>query len=229
LESSDLSYYSDTSDDSNTDPLSDSDISMSDPDSLDSSSESSSDSDASDDSYKHKKEKNNKKSKKYCKHKGKKHTKKSLLKPIPPDKYDGAPDTQLFHKFMTQSMAYLEDGNVPKLRHVYILSNFLTDETYTFYTRDFFKALFDHVFPVNFRLKQHKKLDKFYQNSKTVKTYIAELAELFTSIGFSDNRKRVHKLWKGLRHDIHKELWKEKLNPETSSWIPGKGLHTTLK
>jgi hypothetical protein len=135
-ESSDSSYYSDTSDDSNTDPLSDSDISTSDPNSSDSSSESSSDSDASDDSYKHKKQKNNKKSKKYRKHKGKKHTKKSLLKPIPPDKYDRAPETQLFHKFMTQLMAYLEDGNVPKPRHVYILSNFLTDKAYTFYTRN---------------------------------------------------------------------------------------------
>ena len=62
----------------------------------------------------------------------KKHTKKSLLKPIPPDKYDGTPDTQLFHKFMTQSMAYLEDGNLPKHHHVYILSNFLTDKVYTF-------------------------------------------------------------------------------------------------
>ncbi|KIK04950.1 hypothetical protein K443DRAFT_643497 [Laccaria amethystina LaAM-08-1] len=135
-ESSDSSYYSDTSDDSNTDPFSDSDISTSDPNSSDSSSESSSDSDASDDSYKHKKRKNNKKSKKNRKHKGKKHTKKSLLKPIPSDKYDRAPETQLFHKFMTQLMAYLEDGNVPKPRHVYILSNFLTDKAYTFYTRN---------------------------------------------------------------------------------------------
>ena len=131
---------------------------------------------------------------------------------------------------MTQSMAYLEDGYIPKRRHVYILSNFLTDKVYTFYTRDvsrdpkrwtaakFFKALFDDIFPVNFCLKQREKLDKFYQNNKTVKTYVAELAELFTSIGFSDNRERVHKLWKGLRRDIQKELWKEKLNPETTSW-----------
>ena len=113
---------------------------------------------------------------------------------------------------------------------MYILSNFLTDKAYTFYTRDvsrdpkrwntakFFKALFDDVFPVNFRLNQCKKLDKFYQNNKTVKTYMAELAELFTSIGFSDKRECVHKLWKGLRRDVQKELWKEKLNPETSSW-----------
>ena len=113
-ESSDSSDNSDTSDNSSTDSLSDSDTSSSDPDSSDSSSESSSDSDTSDDSYKHKIRRNNKKIKKHRKHKGKKHTKKSLLKPIPPDKYDGTPDTRLFHKFMTQSMAYLEDGNVPK-------------------------------------------------------------------------------------------------------------------
>jgi len=229
-ESSNSSYYSDTSDDSSTDPLSDSDISPSDPDSLDSGSESSSDSDTSDDSHKYYKQRNNKKSKKYCRQKGKKHTKKSLLKPIPPDKYDGAPETQLFHKFITQSMAYLEDGNVPKHCHVYILSNFLTDKAYTFYTRDvshdpkrwtttkFFKALFDDVFPVNFCLKQREKLDKFYQNNKTVKTYVAELAELFMSISFSDKGEHVHKLWKGLQCDIQKELWKEKLNPKTSSW-----------
>ena len=228
-ESSNSSYNSDTSDNLSTDPLSDSDISMSDPDSLDSSSENSSDPDMSDNSSKYYKQRH-KKSRKYRKNKGKKHTKKSPLKPIPPDKYDRTPNTQLFHKFMTQSMAYLEDGYVPEHRHVDILSNFLTDKAYTFYTRDiscdpeqwtaarFFKALFDDVFPVNFRLKQREKLDWFYQNNKTVKTYVAELAELFTSIGSSDDCERIHKLWKGLRRDIQKELWKEKLNPETSSW-----------
>jgi len=132
------------------------DISSSDPNSLDS--------DTSDDTYKYYKQRNNKKSKKYHRHKGKKHTKKCLSKHIPPDKYDGVLETQLFHKFMAQLMAYLEDSNVPKHCHVYILSNFLTDKAYTFYTHDvshdpkcwttakFFKALFDDVFPVNFHL-----------------------------------------------------------------------------
>ena len=220
-ESSNLSYNSGTSDNSSMDPLSDSDISTSDPDSSDSSSESSLDPDMSDDSYKYYKQRH-KKSKKYRKNKGKKRTKKSLLKPIPPDKYDGMPDTQLFHKFMTQLMAYLEDVHIPEHCHIYILSNYLTEKVYTFYTRDiacdpkqwtaakFLKALFDNVFPVNFRLKQHEKLDKFYQNNKTVKTYVAKLAELFMSIGFLDDHERVHKLWKGLHCDIQRELWKEK-------------------
>ena len=32
-----------------------------------------------------------------------------------------------------------------------------------------------------------------------------------------DERTRVHKLWFGLRKEIQKELWRERLNPEISS------------
>ena len=65
----------------------------------------------------------------------------------------------------------------------------------------FFKALFDDIFPVNCCLEQCEKLDRFYQNNKTVKTYAAKSVELFMSIGFSDNYEHIWKLWKGSHHD----------------------------
>jgi hypothetical protein len=40
----------------------------------------------------------------------KKHHHKSLLKPIPPKKYDGLPRPQIFHHFMTQVTDYVNDG-----------------------------------------------------------------------------------------------------------------------
>jgi hypothetical protein len=55
------------------------------------------------------------------------------LKPIPPEIYDGTPDPQIFHKFLTQVQNYMEDGRVPPEKQVYRLADFLKGRAYEYY------------------------------------------------------------------------------------------------
>ncbi|KAF7422285.1 hypothetical protein PC9H_010441 [Pleurotus ostreatus] len=82
----------------------------------------------------------------------------------------------------------------------------------------FFTALFNFCFPTNYVSKQQKHLRNLYQNEKTVKEYVSELIELFSIIGQTLERDRVNKLWFGLRASIQQDLWRDRRNPETSSW-----------
>jgi hypothetical protein len=141
----------------------------SDPDSSDSSSTSSSESKNYPQQRKghkcHKQKRKNKKEPKF------------LLKPITPKKYDGSPDAQIFHRFITEATDYVVDGKVPKDRHVSIISNFLAKKAYTFYTQEvslgpkkgtldkFFTELFNYCFPPNFRSIQHCHLENCRQGN----------------------------------------------------------------
>ncbi|KAF9489277.1 hypothetical protein BDN71DRAFT_1435517 [Pleurotus eryngii] len=93
-----------------------------------------------------------------------------LIKPTPPEPYDGSADSQMFYRFMRESKSYVKEGQV-----AFNASEWMLNE--------FFTSLFDYCFPTNYILKQRKKLKTLYQNGKTVKEYVSELIELFTIIG----------------------------------------------
>ncbi|THU80566.1 hypothetical protein K435DRAFT_564743, partial [Dendrothele bispora CBS 962.96] len=57
-----------------------------------------------------------------------------------------------------------------------------------------------------------------FQNQRSVRECISELNDLFNTVGLMDEREKVHKLWTGLNKKIQKGLWREKLNPEFSSY-----------
>ncbi|KAF9034842.1 hypothetical protein BJ165DRAFT_1356096, partial [Panaeolus papilionaceus] len=194
---------------------------------MSSSSESdSSDSDAS--SKKHKKKsKRTKKSKKRSK-------KYSKVKAIEPDTYDGSEDTQKFHRFGTEMLMYFKDAKISSKRQAYVMSHYLRGEAYEYYIREvsynsrksrsppdgreLLKGLFNHCFSVDFRDKQREKLKRCYQNDRSVKKYVSEINELFTTIGYADKRERVNRLWRGFRPEIQQALWKDKLHPDRSKW-----------
>ncbi|THV02136.1 hypothetical protein K435DRAFT_653994, partial [Dendrothele bispora CBS 962.96] len=152
------------------------------------------------------------------------------LKPDPPDVYDGAVDVRAYIKYVTEGTAYVRDGGVPKNRRVMKLSKFLKGKAYEFYLstvannpfewdlRTFFIELYNHCFPITFRMDQRRKLKKSFQNQRSVRECISELNDLFNTVGLMDEREKVHKLWTGLNKKIQKGLWREKLNPEFSSY-----------
>ncbi|KAJ8481441.1 hypothetical protein ONZ45_g15313 [Pleurotus djamor] len=167
----------------------------------------------------------------YRRHRRREYKKRrALIKPNPPDNYDGEADNQAFFKFMHEYSMYVEEGKLPRRQKVAKVGRFLTGKAYTFYMRqvaydarrwtldEFFTALFNYCFPADYVSKQRRRLQKLYQHEKKVKEYTSELIELFTIIGMTDERERVNKLWNGLRFDIQKDLWKDRLNPETASW-----------
>ena len=117
------------------------------------------------------------------------------MKPIPPEKYNGVADLQAFHKFMNEGTLYVKQGGLTKDERVDRLSHYLGGRAYHYYTREvslkskkpslsnFFKGLFNHCFPVDFRNKQCQKLDNFAQGNKSIHDYASKLTKLFTIVG----------------------------------------------
>ncbi|KAF9470430.1 hypothetical protein BDN70DRAFT_821386, partial [Pholiota conissans] len=158
------------------------------------------------------------------------HSTRTTLKPIVPKDYDGTADSRLFHRFVTEGTAYVVDGRVPEDRQVFVLSYYLSGPAYDYFTQkfalnfdkctlsEFFDGLFNYCFPVNYRLEQRNKLERAFQNDKSVSAYVHELEELFNLIGITNERDKVIKLWTGLDITIQQALWQDHYNPEISSW-----------
>ncbi|KAG1744747.1 hypothetical protein EDB19DRAFT_1826893 [Suillus lakei] len=80
---------------------------------------------------------------------------------MPPTEYDGTEDPRMFHWFIMESMAYVEDGNVPTKCQVFMLARYLKGQAHDFYMRqisdpegwrleEFFTELFNYCFPLDF-------------------------------------------------------------------------------
>ena len=82
----------------------------------------------------------------------------------------------------------------------------------------FYEELFNYCFPVDYRMQLRKNLARCHQNDKTVAEYTHELQELFNMIGNVPEQDQVLKFWNSARPSIQRELWRNKLNPELSSW-----------
>ena len=115
-------------------------------------------------------------------------------------------------------------------RKVFLLSYYLTGKAYDFYTQKvaineeewtvphFYTALFDYCFPVDYQMQLRKTLSRCHQNDKSVAEYTHELQDLFNMIGNISKQDQVIKFWNSSRLSIQKELWRNKLHPELSSW-----------
>jgi len=61
------------------------------------------------------------------------HVASTILKPIAPEKYNGTPDARVFHKFMSESIMYVEQGQVHRKWQVFIIARYLTGHARDFY------------------------------------------------------------------------------------------------
>ncbi|KAJ7331563.1 hypothetical protein DFH08DRAFT_966547 [Mycena albidolilacea] len=84
--------------------------------------------------------------------------------------------------------------------------------------KKFFIELFDFIFPPDFRNMQRKKLNRCYQNEKSVTAHVAEFIQIYSTIGLNDDQEKVVKIWNSFRGDIQQELYRDKLDPELSTW-----------
>lgn len=194
------------------------------------SSSSSASSSSSDDSAKKRKRRKSKKKAKERKRTEKRKLKKPAYKPREPEKYGGKADVQLFHKFVQEVESYLNGYDIDESQYATAISHFLTGDAYSFYTLEvsanpsawdlhrFFRGLFNHCFPVNFRLSQLEKLQTFSQGNKSVKSFVHELKNLFLMAGIMSERDKVLKLWNGLNAYLQRELWRFQLSPTESSF-----------
>ena len=79
-----------------------------------------------------------------------------------------------------EGTAYVNDGEVPLKKQVFILSHYLKGRVHEFYVQEvsgdpyqwrlstFFHKLFNYCFPVDFQIKLQKKLHTCYQGSKAI-------------------------------------------------------------
>jgi hypothetical protein len=65
----------------------------------------------------------------------KKRHERMIIKPVPPEVYDGSPNTRIFHKFVLEATNYVKDGRVRKRRQVSMMMRYLTGNAYEFYVR----------------------------------------------------------------------------------------------
>ncbi|KAJ3790073.1 hypothetical protein GGU10DRAFT_398330 [Lentinula aff. detonsa] len=162
---------------------------------------------------------------------GRKNRRRKLnIKPDPPEKYNGTPNVQTFLKFSTEVTEYLRDANIHRSRWVFRASKYLSDSAYECYLavaaddlftwnmKNFLIELYNHCFPITYRLEQRTKLKKFYQGSWTVRQYCMKLKELFNTVGVMDEREKIHKLWSGFSTSIQQGLWQKELHPEYSTY-----------
>ncbi len=84
--------------------------------------------------------------------------------------------------------------------------------------KTFFKELYNYCFPLTYRMEQRRQLMRAFQNEKTVREYDAILRQFFNTIGISNEREMVNRLWTGLRTEIQVGLWRERLHPEYSNY-----------
>ncbi|SJL14216.1 uncharacterized protein ARMOST_17672 [Armillaria ostoyae] len=136
---------------------------------------------------------------------------KMILKPVPPAKYNGEADSRQFLKFLNDGTAYVREA-------ADFYEDLVEDNACEWQLTLFFKELYKYCFPVTYRMEQRHKLKKCFQNELTVKQYDAALRRLWNTIGITSERERVDRLWTGLRVEIQKGLWREKLHPEFSRY-----------
>ncbi|KAJ3819189.1 hypothetical protein F5880DRAFT_1510351 [Lentinula raphanica] len=151
------------------------------------------------------------------------------IKPIEPAKYNGERDEQKFHRFAKASALYVKDGRVPVHREVNIISNFLEGHAYTFYHSlcgddpeewtlySFFTAMYNYLFPVNYRMEQRRRLLTLNQKGRKVREHVRVFEELCSSVGIRDEHQKVGFLWESFYPSIIAELYRKDLDPETSS------------
>ncbi|KAG2063774.1 hypothetical protein BDR04DRAFT_1037070, partial [Suillus decipiens] len=87
----------------------------------------------------------------------------------------------------------------------------VSEDSYRWRLRRFFTELFNHCFPINFRIKPREKLNAAIK-------MIRQLENLWNMIGNVAERQRVTRLWTGLNPSIQTELWKKELKHESSSF-----------
>jgi hypothetical protein len=106
-----------------------------------------------------------------------------IIKPVPPEVYDGSPNTLIF---VLETTNCEKDGRVRKWRQVFMIMRYLTGNAYECYIRKvaynsedwslngFFQELFDYCFPVNFLGIQRKNFNHCRQGTRTIREFAYE-------------------------------------------------------
>ncbi|KAJ8507317.1 hypothetical protein ONZ45_g10305 [Pleurotus djamor] len=156
--------------------------------------------------------------------------KKSILKPLTPTEYSGSDDVTVVYRFISESVAYLEEGRVKTTARIRRLGSLLKGKAFNWYVREianrasemdileFFKLLIDAHFPTDLMEATRVEIDRSYQGEKTVREYATALKQKYETLGTVSDIEQVARLWRGFKPYINGELYQNHLSPNSSTW-----------
>ncbi|KAJ6475201.1 hypothetical protein C8R47DRAFT_1199221 [Mycena vitilis] len=132
-----------------------------------------------------------------------------FLKADPPFVYNGEAKADLFNKWVREVRNFAKLGFLSPRQAVKMIGKYLGGKAYRWYDRDvlnakkkikwtfkkFFTALFDEVFPADFRAKQHDLFDGCEQGSRKVKDFMQNLQDLANTVGNLSDADIVLAFW----------------------------------
>ncbi|KAJ2922270.1 hypothetical protein H1R20_g14818, partial [Candolleomyces eurysporus] len=155
---------------------------------------------------------------------------KHILSNMKVFKYDGSQNIRNFVRHVREVVSSLEMNRVPKKYQVEVAARSLEKKAYDYYEQriansarswtipQMYEALFNHVFPMDYRVNCRTRFNSLTQGGKTVTEFAFEIEELVDLIGEVTEREKVIRLWNGLRGPIQSALWRDRLHPEISTW-----------
>lgn len=84
--------------------------------------------------------------------------------------------------------------------------------------REFFEGLMNTCFPVDLLEQTRLEIERLWQRELNVRDYAAQLKQKYDVIGSVSEQEKVVKLWNGFKPVIRAELYRERLNPNISTW-----------
>ena len=149
----------------------------------------------------------------------------SFLKNEPPFKYGGEVQASTFKKWCQEVRDWIKDGCLGHRRGIRQSGKYLTGRAYKFFEQDilqkgikytltdYFAALFDYIFPADFRMQQRDKFDVYYQGNLSVVDFLRRLQDLADTVGDLDDADVVLAFWRRCKPYLKAELTRAGYEP----------------
>ncbi|KAJ2914251.1 hypothetical protein MD484_g6182, partial [Candolleomyces efflorescens] len=155
---------------------------------------------------------------------------KNILSQMKVFRYDGSQNIRSFVRNVREVVSSLEMNRVPEKYQVEVAARSLEKKAYDYYEQriansarnwtipQMYEALFNHIFPMDYRISCRNRFNTISQGGKSVTEYAFEIEELVDLIGEVSEREKVIRLWNGFRSSIQSALWRDRLHPELATW-----------
>jgi len=165
----------------------------------------------------------------------------SFLKNDPPFKYNGEVQASTFKKWCQEIRDWIKDGRLGNRRGIRQSGKYLTGRAYKFFEQDilqkgkkyslteYFAALFDYIFPADFRMQQRDKFDLYYQGNLSVVDYLRRLQDLADTVGDLNDNDVVLAFWRRCQPYLRSELTRTGYEPSVLTVIELETLATRIE
>ncbi|KAJ3554430.1 hypothetical protein NP233_g12425 [Leucocoprinus birnbaumii] len=154
----------------------------------------------------------------------------NFLKEDPPFKYEGQLQASTFKKWVREVRNWVERGRLSETQGIKMSGKYLGGRAYHFFERDvldlrkgyttlteYFEAMFDYLFPADFRMQQRDKFDACDQRDLSVQDYLRMLHGIADTIGDIEDRDIVMAFWRRCRSWLRIDLSRDGLDPSNLS------------